>query len=496
MLGYWDKPQETAEILIDGWAHTGDAAEIDSHGELIVHGRTRDRIALPNGLKVYPEDVETALVADGTVRSAVVFEASPGRIAAVLLPAEASATDADLDAAVERANHALSPHQRVRRWICWPEPDLPRTHTLKVRRSEVIAWYAATASALGSVAKLSTEATGDAGLVVAGPPDAAGSDASIEHGDDATPSRVVPSTPEVVLPTLVRLVADVVRASGGSPPRTIVATTTLEELGFDSLGRVGLALQIEDVFGSALDDSDIAGADDIAGLAGIVVARRDAAPPPEPRRWAHGRPGRLVRHWLDRLATGPIVRMVARPDVEGLEHLLGMDGPVLLCPNHTSHLDALSVRYVLPTHERDRTAIAAAADYFFAGGLLGPAVGLATGAFPFGRTEHVRASLERVGSYLDNGWNVVVFPEGTRSTTGRLGPLKSGIGLLATQLDVPVVPVGILGAYRILPKGRRLPRRRGRVRVRFGAPLTFATGSQLPEATARIEAAIRSLLEA
>ena len=117
---------------------------------------------------------------------------------------------------------------------------------------------------------------------------------------------------------------------------------------------------------------------------------------------------------------------------------------------------------------RDRTAIAAAADYFFAGGLLGPVVALATGAFPFGRTEHVRASLERVGSYLDAGWNVIVFPEGTRSTTGRLGPLKSGIGLLATQLEVAVVPVGIRGADRILPKGATLPRRRGRVLVRIG----------------------------
>ncbi len=496
MLGYWDKPEATAEILVDGWAHTGDAAEIDPHGELIVHGRTRDRIALPNGLKVYPEDVETALVADGTVRSAVVFEASPGRIAAVLLPADPTATDADLDGAVERANHALSPHQRVRRWIRWPEPDLPRTHTLKVRRAEVVAWYAATTSAVGSVPKSSTDAPGDGEPGAPGPPDAAHADAAVEHADDGTPTRVVPSSPEAVLPTLIRLVAAVVRASGGSPPGPIAATTTLEELGFDSLGRVGLALQIEDVFGSALDDSDIAGADDIAALAGIVVARRDAAPPPEPRRWAHGRPGRLVRHWLDRLATGPVVRMVARPDVDGLEHLLGIDGPVLLCPNHTSHLDAPSVRYVLPPRERDRTAIAAAADYFFAGGLLGPVVALATGAFPFGRTEHVRASLERVGSYLDAGWNVLVFPEGTRSTTGELGPLKSGIGLLATQLDVPVVPVGIQGAYRILPKGDHLPRRRGRVLVRFGAPLNFEPGCTVPEATARIEAAMRQLIEA
>ncbi len=309
------------------------------------------------------------------------------------------------------------------------------------------------------------------------------------------PSKIVPTSSETVLPALVDLVARVVTESGGHPDGPIGPSTTLEALGFDSLGRVGLAIQIEDLFGSSLDDSDIAGAEDLAALARVVVARRDAAPPSEPPRWAHTPPARTIRRWLDRLVTGPVVAMIGRPEVEGLEHLAGLDGPFLLCPNHASHLDAPTLRYVLPADVRERTAIAAAADYFFAGGLLGPAVALATGAFPFGRTEHVRASLERVGSYLDAGWNVIVFPEGTRSTTGRLGPLKSGIGLLATQLDVPVVPVGIRGADRILPKGARLPRRRDRVRVRIGPPLTFEPGCTVPEATARIEAAIRSLVE-
>jgi long-chain acyl-CoA synthetase len=505
MSGYWNKPEQTAEVLVDGWAHSGDAAEIGPHGELIVHGRTRDRIALPNGLKVYPEDVEAAIVEDGTVRAAVVFEASPGRIAAVLLPSDAAVTDADLAATVERANHSLAPHQRVRRWVRWTEPELPTTHTLKVRRAEVVTWYAATTAAAGSATEIAGAAeipengrpqTGETARPEADPgdpPSSAGSPSGTAQ--DSRPGRALPSSPEAVVTTLVGLVADVVRASGGTPNAAIGPTTTLDELGFDSLGRVGLALQIEDVFGSSLDDSDIAGADDLAGLATIIVARRGAAPPPEPRRWAHGAPARIVRRWLDRLVTGPVVRMVGRPEVDGLENLVGLESPVLICPNHTSHLDAPSVRYVLTAAQRERTAIAAAADYFFAGGLLGPIVALATGAFPFGRTEHVRASLERVGSYLDAGWNVIVFPEGTRSTTGQLGPLKSGIGLLATQLDVPVVPVGIRGAYRILPKGARLPRRRGRVQVRFGAPLIFEPGCTVPEATSRIEAAIRDLVE-
>lgn len=141
MSGYWGKPEQTALVLAGGWAHSGDAAEIDRHGEIVIRGRTRDRIALPNGLKVYPEDVEAVLAESDAVSAAVLIEAEPGRLVAILLPAGAADDDA-LEAAVKRANASLSPQQRVRRWVRWEQADFPRTHTLKVRREEVKAWYA------------------------------------------------------------------------------------------------------------------------------------------------------------------------------------------------------------------------------------------------------------------------------------------------------------------------------------------------------------------
>jgi len=140
MGGYWERPDETAEVLVDGWLHTGDAAQIDRHGELVILSRTRDRITLPNGLKVYPEDVEGALLASGVVKAAVAFEHPAGRIAAVLIPRQASLPDGGLDEAVAAANATLAPHQRVRTWRRWPDDDFPRTHTLKVRRDRVLAW--------------------------------------------------------------------------------------------------------------------------------------------------------------------------------------------------------------------------------------------------------------------------------------------------------------------------------------------------------------------
>jgi 1-acyl-sn-glycerol-3-phosphate acyltransferase len=200
---------------------------------------------------------------------------------------------------------------------------------------------------------------------------------------------------------------------------------------------------------------------------------------------------------LDATLFGWAVDIVARPRVEGTEHLEAIDGPVLFCPNHTSHLDAPVVRAALPGVLRDRAAIAAAADVWFDGSPLGPMTELVLGAIPFGRSVDVRASLERVGDLVNAGFNVIIFPEGTRSADGQMVRLREGIGLLATSLQIPVVPVHISGAHEILPKGAWLPRHRGvsSIRVRFGAPLRFDASDGIKEATARVGRAIDELAQ-
>ena len=505
MVGYWANPQATAEALEGGWVHTGDAAAVDEHGELVILGRTRDRIALPNGLKVYPEDVELALREADGIAAAVVLEVVPGRLGAVLVPERPEAGDEELDAAVRSANATLAPHQRVRQWRRWPGDDFPRTHTLKVRRPEVLAWAR---GAFGDAPSPAID-PGTSGPGLAASPGIAGTRLRTRLLGERllrrppAPTAVPPApgpfstAPEALVPELAALVAEVAGAISGGQPPAVDGATDLEVLGFDSLSRVTLALRIEEAFDAALDDDDVAASPDVAALAERVLARRGAPPPTEPSRWAFGPPPRLARRLLDATFTRALVNLVARPYAEGLEHLEGLAPPFLVCPSHASHLDAPSVRHVLPARVRERTAIAAAADYFFSGGPLGPIVALGTGAFPFGRTAHVRASLERLAGFLDDGWNVIVFPEGTRSPDGRLGEMKEGIGLLATSLGVPIVPVHVAGAHAILPKGRALPRRRAgaRVRVRFGAPLRFEPGLSIHEATERVGAAIRALAE-
>jgi 1-acyl-sn-glycerol-3-phosphate acyltransferase len=188
---------------------------------------------------------------------------------------------------------------------------------------------------------------------------------------------------------------------------------------------------------------------------------------------------------------GPLVAWLLHgPRVVGAEHLAAISGPVLVCPNHASHLDFSALRLALGPRLRRRLAAAAAADYFrtsrqrqFFSAWLG--------AFPFARAVSPD-SMAAAEQLLEAGWSVVVFPEGTRTRTGQLGPFRPGVGLLAVRSGLPVLPVRIVGTFEALPPGRSLPRRT-RVEVRFG-PLLIAQPGEQPRAfVARLERAVHDL---
>jgi long-chain acyl-CoA synthetase len=144
--GYWNAPELTAQAFTeDGWYRTGDLGHFDDAGRLILSGRIKDMIVLPNGFNVYPEDIENALRIAG-LRDAVVVETAPGRIEAVVLGLNEEAPEAlreRVDAAVRAANGSLGPNQRIAAWRLWSEEDFPRTHTLKIKRDPVRRWAAA-----------------------------------------------------------------------------------------------------------------------------------------------------------------------------------------------------------------------------------------------------------------------------------------------------------------------------------------------------------------
>jgi 1-acyl-sn-glycerol-3-phosphate acyltransferase len=189
----------------------------------------------------------------------------------------------------------------------------------------------------------------------------------------------------------------------------------------------------------------------------------------------------------------PAIRLVCRPFV--VERAAPLPaGPVVLVANHASHLDALAVLAALPPAARARTAPAAAEDYFYRSWPTGAAVTLSLGAFPFPRDRGCRPGLARTAALLAAGWNVLLFPEGTRSADARIAPFKRGAAHLARATGRPLVPVGIVGAGRVLPRGGRWPRP-GPVAVRFGPAWTPPSDLDVDQIADQLRARVARLVE-
>jgi 1-acyl-sn-glycerol-3-phosphate acyltransferase len=166
-----------------------------------------------------------------------------------------------------------------------------------------------------------------------------------------------------------------------------------------------------------------------------------------------------------------IVAFYLRPQVSGAEHLPAQ-GAFILAANHASHADSAVIYAAVPRALRRRLLAAAAQDYFFEGGLRQYLARALFNAIPVDRESAQRRDpLRHVVRALREGYGVLIYPEGTRSRNGRIGPFRSGIGRLIAQFpDVPVIPALLQGTDEVMPKGRSVPLPR-RVRVTFGAPL-------------------------
>lgn len=213
--------------------------------------------------------------------------------------------------------------------------------------------------------------------------------------------------------------------------------------------------------------------------------------PTAPRGWQFSRPAIVGREVTARLIGPGIGWLMHGPRVVGEEHLAALEGPSIICPTHASHLDFSCIRLAVGPQHRERLTAAAAADYFrssptrwFLAAWLG--------AFAFNRVGRGAESIAAAEGLLEAGWHVLLFPEGTRTTTGEINPFHPGVGLLARHSKVQVLPVRIVGIRDVLPKGGRMPHR-GRVEVRIGAPLRAQPGEGAREFTARLEAVVRAL---
>ena len=190
----------------------------------------------------------------------------------------------------------------------------------------------------------------------------------------------------------------------------------------------------------------------------------------------------------------PLVWSQVNPQVRGLENLTGLQGPVIFSANHSSHLDAPLILCSLPADWRRRTLVTAAADYFFDAWWRATGTALAFGTVPLDRRGAAGSGSSTPRDLLAADWNLVIFPEGTRSPDGQLGAFRSGAVRLAMSAAVPIVPIGLLGAFSAMPRGRGWPvRGRQQVRVRFGAPLRLRPDENAKQLNDRLRRSVGQL---
>jgi long-chain acyl-CoA synthetase len=459
--GYWRNPEATAAAIdAEGWYHTGDLGELSPEGFLVFRGRKKDMLALPDGQKVYPEDVEAILRLDPRLTDAAVVGWPAGadlRVHAVLLLDDPALAD-DV---VRVANARLAPHQRIRAHTVWPDEDMPRTHTLKVKKLEVLARL--------------PELT------------AAGSDPVAAPGATRIGAglETVPADP----------VTAVIASVAGVPADRLLPTARLEsDLEMDSLRRVELLGVIEDELGVYLDDDALLPDATVADVAAIVEAARGVKRKPMRWSWPLSPAVRAVGLAFQLLLMYPFVALFYRVRTTGMEALHGLDGPVLITPNHCLHLDNAIILSRLPLSVRWKLSVAAGAETIYGNPFRGILASVLANAFPLSREGSVRRSLELLGSRLDRGYNILLYPEGKLTLGGPLQEFKAGAGLIAVEGGTPIVPVKLrINRMSIIDRRRPGGPFRGDVEFVVGSPIVFDSDTDAAVATLRLQEAVAAL---
>lgn len=210
--------------------------------------------------------------------------------------------------------------------------------------------------------------------------------------------------------------------------------------------------------------------------------------------WARSPAARIGRTLVQEFISGPLMQVVARPAVEGLDRIAHLDEPVIFAANHSSHVDAPLLVSVIPERWRRDLFFAGASDYFFDTKVKAATFAFLLNAVPIERQRASRASARRVTELLDDGWSMVIFPEGGRSPDGWGAHHKAGAAWMATRTGVPIVPVHLEGTRRILAKGSSTLKP-GKTTVTFGKPIRVSRADDPREVAVQLENAIAALAD-
>lgn len=445
----------------DGWFRTGDLAEKDENGRLYFKGRSKNVIVTPAGMKVYPEDLEGALRAQPGVRDCVVLgmerdgNAEP---CAVLLMNASSEPNPSL--AVERANKSLAEYQKIRSWVIWPEADFPRTPTQKPVLPRI------------------REVLKNSGDSVPG-----------NASNDSSLARVIE------------------RITGRPVPPSSEDTNLEADLQLSSLDRVELMSVLEDRYQVDLQGVGFQEAATVGKIEELIARGPGSTTEHVYPTWPQDRLITAIRLLVYYLLAWPSTYLLAAPRIRGRENLRELKGPVLVVSNHVTYLDIAWILPALPARVRNRLATAMRGERLAE--MRRPAKSQSVfqrfterlryvlalslfNVFPLPKQSGFLRSFSFAGDLADRRWNILVFPEGKTSEDGSMAEFRSGIGLLAKQLNLPVVPIYLDGLFD-LKRDHRILARPGHVRVTIGKPVRFSSDQQPHEIARDVEQRVRDL---
>jgi long-chain acyl-CoA synthetase len=493
MAGYFDNIEETSKTLVDDWLHTGDVGILDSDGFLHISGRVKSMIVTPGGNNVFPEELEQVLEQSTNIKEACVFGVHTDKGEepfAAIVPTEhlLGKPDCDLLMADEIRNQmsGLASYKQLSGWQI-SEQDLPRTHTGKLRRSEILRMFEQKKMQKSKKRAEKTFEWDDIG------------------------KAVCQSVADVMDPAILNAISP----SGSNVFAPDVNLTT--ELALDSFARLALASALEDQFTIEIPEGAIEEAQTIEDLVVLVkcpptsfaetsttestTQRLQVASSQWPAacyKPSHDWPLRsdpmvnTARSILG-ISVRALLRIYNDFKTEGADRLV-IDPPFIVAANHSSHIDTIALCASFPPNLLRLVHPVAAADYFFTDPVRSAFSTYVLNATPFERTGDFESSLQQCEELLRDGKILLIFPEGTRSAGGTMGPLKTGVAYLSIKTGCPIIPAYIDGARNVLPKGTSFPKD-SRLKVTFGTPLYPPPGPPDSRSSAELTKRLRQAIE-
>lgn len=434
MQGYYNRPEETSAILKNGWLYTGDLGYLNDDNRIFITGRKKEIIVLSNGKNINPEEIEDKILNMSEVITEIgVFEKSD-LLHAVIYPDYQKAKQLGVEnvgemikwEVIDKYNQSVTPYKKVMKFSLIKEP-LPRTRLLKLKRF-----------LLPQLEQVSEE--------------------KIKNISEPTFQEYI----------LIKEFLQQQKEIKVNPSDHLEI-----DLGLDSLDKVNLGVYLESNFGIKYTESELVGFSNVVKLAENVKDKKTKLSI-EAIDWGKifkehfnlDLPKSWFTHNAMKNSAKVFLKLYFRLKGEGLENI--PEGPFILAPNHQSFFDGLFVAVFLKNKLLKQT-------YFYA-----KEKHVKNKLLKFIANKHnvivmdlndLKTSLQKLAEVLKRGKNIIIFPEGTRTISGDIGDFKKTFAILSRELNVPVVPVVIKGAYDALPRGTHFPKPWKKINVRFLKPV-------------------------